>query len=73
MSESIAQLPAMGMAAYTPGEYTAEAQGFRDTDFESTYRAVGGSSPAPVTLRYIPYYRFANRAECDMLVWVRRK
>lgn len=55
------------------GLFTAEAQGFRDTDFEGTYHAVGGSSPAPVTLRYIPYYRFANRAECDMLVWVRRK
>ena len=26
-----------------------------------------------VTLKFIPYFAFANRGESDMLVWVRRK
>ncbi len=55
------------------GLFTAEAQGFRDADFAETYRAADTEAPIPVTLRYIPYYAFANREECDMLVWVRKK
>ena len=26
-----------------------------------------------VTLKFIPYYAFANRGDSDMLVWVRQK
>ncbi len=55
------------------GLFTLEAQGYRDADFADTYRKANAEAPTPVMLHYIPYYRFANRKECDMLVWVRKR
>jgi len=55
------------------GLFTAIAHGFRDADFAQTYRTADTEKPSPVLLKYIPYYTFANRKECDMLVWVRKK
>ena len=49
-----------------------ETEGYADEDFKSLYRKATGAT-RPVTLKFRPYWTFANREECDMLVWVRRK
>lgn len=49
-----------------------EIEGCADEDFASLYRKATGTTK-PVTLKFRPYWTFANREECDMLVWVRRK
>ncbi len=36
------------------------------------YYAAQGNECEPCTVKFIPYYAFANRGECDMLVWVRK-
>ena len=46
--------------------------GFVDPAFPSLYRKAEHAA-TPVTLRFRPYYTFANREACDMLVWVRKK
>ena len=44
--------------------------GFVDPPFEGLYRRAT-TEKIPVQLRFKPYWTFANREECDMLVWVR--
>ena len=51
-------------------------QGFKeDKEKEGTpqrlYRPVQTAAKSPVTLRFIPYYTWANRGENEMSVWVR--
>lgn len=48
-----------------------EARGWVDDGFESLYRKVKADK-SPVNLHFIPYWTFANRDECDMIVWVRK-
>ncbi|MBQ8882319.1 MAG: glycoside hydrolase family 127 protein [Clostridia bacterium] len=43
-----------------------------DTDFGALYRKAKADGKE-VKLLFRPYWTFANRDECDMLVWVRRK
>ena len=52
--------------------YNLEAEGFADENFNSLYRKAAFAF-SPVKLKFRPYWTFANREECDMLVWIRRK
>lgn len=52
-------LPAIEMSAY------------KDETFESLYRKAADKKEK-VTVRFVPYYTFANREECDMRVFVRK-
>lgn len=45
--------------------------GYVDVPFSGLYRRFEGEERA-VTLAFRPYWTFANREECDMLVWTRR-
>ncbi len=56
----------------TYGMRTLKASAVLDESFNGLYRKITPSQKN-VTLTYIPYYAFANREECDMLVWVRKK
>ncbi len=47
-------------------------QGELREDFDGLYRKRSKSSKE-VPLTFIPYYKFANRGECDMIVWVNCK
>lgn len=49
-----------------------EIRGFADENFNSLYRKAC-SNTSSVSLKFRPYWTFANRQECDMLVWVRKK
>lgn len=49
-----------------------KATGTLDAPFDGLYRKVQRQT-APVQLSFRPYWTFVNRAECDMLVWVRLK
>ncbi len=44
--------------------------GFRDAS-EALYAPFGQTVKQPVSVRFIPYYAFANRGESDMTVWFR--
>lgn len=46
--------------------------GFADGNFSTLYRKAKCKT-TPVTLKFRPFYAFANRGKCDMLVWVRKK
>lgn len=46
------------------------AEGELDEDFSVLYRKLQPATK-PVELRFRPYWTFANRDECDMIVWVR--
>ncbi len=41
------------------------------TDSDKAYRLIKNVKKIPVTLKYIPYYTWANRGENEMCVWVR--
>ena len=47
-----------------------EIEAFVDEPFDSLYRKARLDKKA-VTLRLRPYWTFANREECDMIVWLR--
>lgn len=47
------------------------AKGKVDEDFNCLYRKAQGKNK-DVTLRFRPYWSFANRGESDMLVWLRK-
>lgn len=47
-----------------------EAAGMNPKAFDALYRPCRGETEE-ITLKFIPYYAFANRGETDMLVWVR--
>lgn len=50
--------------------YSVETAGFREMPFEGLY-APKADRRVSQKLRLIPYFSFANREECDMLVWLR--
>lgn len=46
----------------------------RETDMDTLYADFDASEvETPTEAHFIPYFSFANREPCDMLVWVRRK
>ena len=45
--------------------------GYVDEDFDCLYRKAT-THKKQIQLRFKPYYTFANREECDMLVWIRK-
>lgn len=48
------------------------AQGSAEEDFPTLYRKAQARS-TPVSLRFVPYYTFANRGRTNMTVFVRKK
>lgn len=46
---------------------------YRDNDHDGLYFAADESGSHAISLKFIPYFAFANRGESDMLVWVRRR
>ena len=55
------------------GVCSIETEGYRDTDQNALYFDLSEIKTEKVTLKWIPYYAFANRGASDMLVWVRVK
>lgn len=55
------------------GLYSVDMKGYKETDDDRLYYDADETAYNEVTLKFIPYYAFANRGESDMLVWVRRK
>lgn len=51
--------------------YDFIAQGIVDKNFDSLYRLIDKKTDN-IQLYFKPYYTFANREECDMLIWIRR-
>lgn len=47
-------------------------KGFKDQEFSSLYRKEQGKKQE-FNLLFKPYWTFANREECDMIIWVRKK
>ena len=54
------------------GTITAEGKRVQSSDEESLYRNQKPEETA-ASLRWIPYYAWANRGENDMMVWIREK
>lgn len=54
------------------GLCSIEADGYRDKASDALYFDSSSSDRIPVRLKFIPYFAFANRDACDMLVWVRK-
>lgn len=55
------------------GLYSITVPGYRQKNEKGLYVSALKTSDERVTLKFIPYFAFANRGESDMLVWVRRK
>lgn len=55
------------------GFNSIEMRGYRDEDNGKLYFNAKEKRAKEVTLKFIPYYAFANRGDTDMLVWVREK
>jgi DUF1680 family protein len=55
------------------GLYSVDMKGYKETDDDRLYYDADETAYNEVTLKFIPYFAFANRGESDMLVWVRRK
>ena len=55
----------------TFGAVTIDIKGWRKRPSEALYHPVDESLWTEQTLRFIPYYGFANRKEGEMLVWTR--
>lgn len=53
------------------GMYSIETDGYRLLDQSSLYLSLDALKEEQVKLKWIPYFAFANRGECDMQVWVR--
>ncbi|MBQ6865040.1 MAG: glycoside hydrolase family 127 protein [Clostridia bacterium] len=52
------------------GANVIDAQGLRtQCDSSALYVPADAVQTKPVDVRFIPYYAFANRSDCDMLVW----
>ncbi len=47
----------------------AQAQRTDIGDFNALYRPIDCIKTSEINARFIPYYGFANRSDCDMLVW----
>ena len=56
---------------FTRDGETLLAEGFREQDIPQLYSPWQEPELEPVTLRFIPYYRWANRGENEMCVYVR--
>ncbi|MDE6398530.1 MAG: glycoside hydrolase family 127 protein [Clostridiales bacterium] len=54
-------------------QMTFECKALRDADTGKLYFAANERKEEEVTLKFIPYYAFANRGKSDMLVWIRQK
>lgn len=54
------------------GLYSITVDGYIDGDTDSLYFFADKSELEKKTLKFIPYFAFANRGESDMLVWVRK-
>ncbi len=54
------------------GTVVIEADGYSDQAVDHALYAFDAPKKAPVTLRFVPYHKWANRGENEMLVWVRR-
>ena len=62
-------------ATLTPdfhGLYSIEMKGYRESPDSRLYFPADEGKQSEVTLKFIPYYSFANRGRSDMLVWVRK-
>lgn len=55
------------------GMYSINMKGYKEADDGRLYYDAEELTYNEVTLKFIPYFAFANRGETDMLVWVRRK
>ena len=53
------------------GICSIETEGYRMTDAKALYFSLADIQQEAVSLKWIPYYAFANRGASDMLVWVR--
>ncbi|MBR7060190.1 MAG: glycoside hydrolase family 127 protein, partial [Eubacterium sp.] len=47
------------------------ADGFRETEDINLYSEYEESEETPVKIKFIPYYRWANRGENEMSVYIR--
>ncbi|MBE7091378.1 MAG: glycoside hydrolase family 127 protein [Clostridiales bacterium] len=63
---------AVGDVSAEYGMRSLKANAYLDQNFGALYRKVKGDEKT-VSLTFRPYYSFANREECDMLIWLRRK
>ena len=54
------------------GLYSIDMPGYVDKETDELYVDATEDDKDPVTLKFIPYFAFANRGESDMLVWIRR-
>ena len=55
------------------GFYSITLNGYRQKNEKRLYIPATDAATEGVSLKFIPYFAFANRGESDMLVWVRRK
>ena len=55
------------------GLCSIETEGYRDADQNALYFDLSEVHSEKTSLKWIPYYAFANRGASDMLVWVRVK
>ena len=53
------------------GLCSIETDGYRTKDAKELYLPLDKLCQEPMRLKWIPYFAFANRGACDMLVWVR--
>ena len=54
------------------GLYSIEIKGYRECEESRLYFPADEGERDEVTLKFIPYFSFANRGRSDMLVWVRK-
>ena len=54
------------------GLYSVKLEGFIDKAESALYFPACDSDREKKSLKFIPYFAFANRGESDMLVWVRK-
>ena len=68
--ENLRALSTAPETEFTGGFDELECEGLRLEEPAQLY-SPRPPKKVPQRLRFIPYYRFANREECEMLVWVR--
>ena len=68
--ENLRALSIAPEAKFTGGFDLLECEGWRLEEHDALY-SHEPPRKTPQKLRFIPYYRFANREESEMLVWVR--
>ena len=55
------------------GFYSITLPGYREAKATLLYLPASDKTDEATSLKFIPYFAFANRGESDMLVWVRRR